>query len=195
MVDPLGTPKEQIEEGIEAGRRLEAALKLLEVLTDDASRDLNWLQKNGNLSKEDYNWCNEQAKTFESLIHGVDEALKVAEVETLIQQCKKIRDGLAYVRELVGGGRAKSTEKTPIERFYAALDVLGLGRGSKLTWREISKRILLLRKQHNTDDPDHGKTPEEMRRNTERMQQINVVNDDLNDLRRKHNDKLVDVIV
>jgi hypothetical protein len=75
------------------------------------------------------------------------------------------------------------------------LDVLGLGRGSKLTWREISKRILLLRKQHNTDDPDHGKTLEEMRRNTERMQQINVVNDDLNDLRRKHNDKLVDVIV
>lgn len=195
MGDPLGTPKEQIEEGIEAGRRLEAALKLLVILTDDASRDLDWLQKNGSLSKKDYDWCNEQAKTFESLIHGVDEAPNVAEVETLVRQCKKIRDDLAYMKELIGGGRAKPAEKTPVEQFNALLDILGLGRGRKLTWQEIFKHILRLRKQHNTDDPDHVKTPEDLERNNERMKQINVANDDLRDLRRKHSDKLVDVIV
>jgi hypothetical protein len=194
MGNPLGTPKEQIEERIEVGRRLEAALKLLVALTDDASRDLEWLQKNGSLSKEDCDWCDEQAKTFESLIHGVDEAPDVAEVETLVQQCKRIRDELAYMKESVGGGRARPAEKTPVEQFYAVLDVLGLGRGRKLTWQEIFKHILHLRKQHNTDDPDHVKTPEDMRRNNERMQQINAANDDLKNLRRKHGDRLVDVI-
>lgn len=192
--DPLGTPKEQIEEGIEVGRRLEAALKLLVVLTDDASRDLNWLQKNGNLSEKQYDWCNGQAKTFESLVYDVDEALNVADVEALIQQCKEIRDGLAYMKNSVGGGRAKPAEKTPVETFYALLDVLGLGRGRKLTWQEIFKHIKHLQKQHYTDDPDHVKTPEDFQRNNERMKQINVANDDLRDLRRKHSDKLVDVI-
>jgi hypothetical protein len=195
MGDPLETPKEQIEEGIVVGRRLETALELLAALADDASRDLDWLQRNGNLSEEDGSWCDTQAETFESLVRRIGEALKVDEVERLIQQCKTIRDSLAYVRELVGGGRTRSTEKTPIEKFYAALDVLDLSRGPKLTWQQIYGRITHLRKQHHPDYPENRRTPEEKRRNTERVAQINAVKRDLAWLRREHGDKLVDVIV
>jgi hypothetical protein len=59
-----------------------------------------------------------------------------------------------------------------------------------LNWRAIEQRCNFLRWEHNTDDPDHRVTPEQLQANTERMKEINNAMDSL----EKYKDKLVDVM-
>jgi hypothetical protein len=194
--DPLAIPKNEILDGIEVARRLEAALRLLAALHVDLTRALEWLQdanRHGRLSKEHASWCDAQADAFDSLLDTIErDCLHVIEVEERVKRGEVIRDSLMRLKAKAGGGREREGAQRPtvIEQVNAALAVLGLPQSPIPTWGEIEQRKRDLWKKHSTDDPVNRTTPEKLRANTERMQEINGAMEVL----KEHKDKLVDAM-
>jgi hypothetical protein len=194
IVDPLATTKHDMGEGIETGERLEEALRGLKTLETDVTRDLEWLGDayfDGTLSSEHAAWCDEQRDAFERLIGEItdDDSLGMIGVEERVKQCEAIRDSLSTMRGY-GAEPRGARRLSPVEEVDDALAALGLVRSPTLNWRAIEQHCRTLRKEHNTDDPDHGTTPEQLRANTERMQEINNAMDSL----KKYKDKLADMM-
>jgi hypothetical protein len=190
MRDPLATTKHEIGDGIKLGGRLEDALRDLKAFTVEVTGNLELLHDaylDGTLSGEHAAWCDEQRDAFERLLDEImnDVSLGVIEVEQRVKQGEVIRDSLLMIR-----GRRPPLPLTPIEEIDEALAALNLARSPTLSWRAIERRCNILRKEHNTDDPDHRATPEQLQANTERMKEINNAMDSL----KKHKDKLVDLM-
>jgi hypothetical protein len=194
--DPLATPTDEIEEGIEIGRRLEDTLRLLAGFREDVTRDLQCLDKaflHGTLSKKHAPWCNGQADAFEVMLDIVehDDTLDIDKLEEYVKQGEVIRDSLARMRAAAGSaGPGGAHRPDPIKKVEEALATLGLTLSPKLTWRAIKRAYDNLRKAHHTDFPINRKTKEQEDANNKRMQEINGAVDDL---RSAHKDKLVEI--
>jgi hypothetical protein len=197
MRDPLATARPEIEHGINIGERLEEALRVLKALQTEVADDLELLHDaylTGTLSSDHATWCDEQADAFDRLLDQImtDDSLGVIDIEERVKHGEVIRDSLRTMRghskrSSDGGGPRRST---PVEEVEEALAALGLARSPTLNWRAIERRCNVLRKEHNTDDPDHRVTPEQLRANTERMKEINNAMDIL----KKYRNKLADMM-
>jgi hypothetical protein len=197
MRDPLATARPEIEDGINIGERLEEALRVLKALQTEVAHDLELLHDaylEGTLSSDHATWCDEQADAFDRLLDEImtDNSLGVIDIEERVKQGEVIRDSLLTMRAHPKGGWDEGGPRrpTPIEEVEEALAALGLARNPTLNWRAIERRCNVLRKEHNTDDPDHRTTPEQLRANTERMKEINNAMDSL----KKYRDKLADMM-
>lgn len=193
LFDPLAASKDEIEEGVQVGRRLEAALRRLATLEADVTRDLQSLHeayRTGTLSNEHAAWCDVQAEAFELLLNTIVGADTLDLIEEQVAQGEAIRDGLAAMRAAGGAGARDARRPTLRDEIEQALAVLGLPRSPTPTWHVIMLRYRALVRIHNTDDPDNRATPEQLDENTKHMQEINGARD----LLKQHQDKLADVM-
>jgi hypothetical protein len=192
--DPLATARPEIDEGIEVAERLERALHRLRMFETDVTRDLKELGKaysEGRLSGGHAAWCDEQAYTFERIVKEIetDDSQGVIEIEEHVKQAEGIRDSVRTMRGHPGGDPGPR-EATPEEEVEKALAALGLPRRPVPDWPTIMRRCNALRKEHNTDDPDHRATKKQELANNLRMQEINTAMDCL----KKHKAKLADMV-
>jgi hypothetical protein len=146
---------------------------------------------NGTLAPDHAAFCDEQTEVFERLLDAIenDSSLSVAGIEEYVRQAALIRDSLTMMRGHSTGG-SDPRDASPLAEIDEALAALNLVREPGLDWITIDRRGKALRKKHNTDDPDHCKTPEMLWENTERMKAINNAMDTL----KKYRDRLADLM-